>query len=62
MVRMHRSELHRVGALTRIGRTLVIRGAGYEKWLNKNAVRVDGYDVAPNALTRARKVTLPGTG
>jgi hypothetical protein len=54
VVRGHRAEMHALGALTRIGRTLVFRGAGYEKWLNANAPRVD-YELPMNAPEHAHK-------
>jgi hypothetical protein len=49
---MHRDELRDAGALTRIGRDLVILGAGYSAWLQKQVNRVDGFEIAPNR-TRA---------
>jgi len=48
VVRSHRSELLNDGALTRVGRDLVIIGAAYAKFLAKRAEHVAGYDIAPN--------------
>jgi hypothetical protein len=48
VVRAYRDQLHRHGALTRIGRTLVFLGAGYQKFLAANAARVHEFDIAPN--------------
>lgn len=48
IVRAHRKELVAAGALTRIGRDLVVFGAGYSKWLAKQSGRVAGFEVAAN--------------
>jgi hypothetical protein len=48
LVRMHRDELLACGALSRVGRTLIVLGDGYNKWLRKKAGRVPGYSIAPN--------------
>jgi hypothetical protein len=48
IVRAHRDELVAAGALTRIGRDLVVFGAGYNAWLRKQADKVAGFDIAPN--------------
>lgn len=52
IVRSHRDELVAAGALTRIGRDLVVFGAGYNAWLRKQAGKVAGFDIAPNRATR----------
>jgi hypothetical protein len=52
ILRSHRDELVAAGALTRIGRDLVVLGAPYVAWLTKNSNRVDGFEIAPN---RARE-------
>jgi hypothetical protein len=52
---MHRAEMHKCGAVTRIGRTLVFRGAGWDKWLNANAGRVIDYDLPMNSPPHAYK-------
>jgi hypothetical protein len=48
LVRMHRDELLTQGALSRVGRTLIVMGDGYHKWLQKKAARVPGFDIAAN--------------
>lgn len=48
LVRMHRDELLTHGALSRVGRTLIVLGAGYAKWLQRKAGRVPGFAIAPN--------------
>jgi hypothetical protein len=47
-VRAHKDDLHRIGALVRVGRELVIIGAPYSKWLQRNASRVPGYECPAN--------------
>jgi hypothetical protein len=47
-IRVNLESLIRAGALTRIGRELVVIGAGYSAWLAKNAGRVEDFDIAPN--------------
>lgn len=46
--RAYRDELMACGALARIGRDLVVLGAGYAAWLAKNQNRVHGFEIAPN--------------
>jgi hypothetical protein len=48
IVRAHRDELVAAGALTRIGRDLVVFGAAYNAWLKKQANKVAGFAIAPN--------------
>jgi hypothetical protein len=48
VLRAHRNELVASGALTRIGRELVVLGAQYVAWLTKNSNRVEGFEIAPN--------------
>lgn len=48
IVRTHRDELIREGALARVGRELVVFGARYVRWLEKRASEVPGYVPAPN--------------
>jgi hypothetical protein len=43
LVRANRDELLRFGALTRIGRDIVILGEGYARFLSRNIERVEGY-------------------
>jgi hypothetical protein len=49
VVRAHRDELISAGALVRVGRGLVVLGAGYSAWLVKQKSRVEGFEIAPNA-------------
>lgn len=49
LVRAHRKELILAGVLVRVGRDLVVMGARYSQWLEKQAHRVPGYEIAPNA-------------
>lgn len=48
VVRTHRVALLAEGALTRVGRDLVVIGAGYAKFLAKRAASVANYDIPPN--------------
>ena len=48
IVRAFRSQLIAAGALTRVGRDLVVLGTGYSAWLSKQADKVDGFAIAPN--------------
>lgn len=48
IVRTHKDELIREGALARVGRELVVFGARYTRWLEKRASEVPGYVAAPN--------------
>ena len=57
IIRAHRDELVAAGALTRIGRDLVIFGAGYNSWLRKQADKVAGFDIAPNRAAGTETIT-----
>ena len=48
VLRAHRTELIRYGALTRIGRELVVLGAGYAQFLAAQTERVESYQIPPN--------------
>lgn len=48
IVRSHRNELLRAGAISRVGRELVIVGARYARWLEQRASHVAGYECAAN--------------
>jgi hypothetical protein len=48
-VRTHRDELILAGALTRVGRVLVVMAAGYSRWLEKSSAKV----VLPDSLRGA---------
>jgi hypothetical protein len=50
---MYQDELIACGALVRVGRKLVIIGAGYAVWLQKGAARVKNYEIAPNRTTES---------
>jgi hypothetical protein len=53
LIRVHRDELLVAGALSRVGRSLIILGDGYAKWLQKKAGRVPDYRIAPNTREHA---------
>lgn len=55
VLRVHRTELQAAGALTRIGRNLVVLGNGYMKWLASQAANVTEYDVPMNRPEHAHK-------
>lgn len=55
LVRQHQAELVKAGALTRVGRSLVILSAGYQKWLASNTPRVADFDVPANRPQHAHK-------
>lgn len=44
LVRAHRDELVKAGAMTRVGRELVVLGARYDKWLQRQAGNVTTYE------------------
>ncbi len=48
LVRCNRTALVAAGALTRIGRDLVVLGAPFSKWLESQSGRVDGFEIAAN--------------
>ena len=53
IIRMHSSELVACGALTRVGRDLVVLGYGYAAWLQKQSGRVANFEIAPNRARSA---------
>lgn len=59
LVRAHRRSLVAAGALTRIGRDLVILGAQYSKWLSSKTDEVEGYEIAPNQAEAATVTPAP---
>lgn len=61
IVRRYKPELQAAGALSRVGRTLVILGNGYQRWLESNAARVSNYDVPMNRPEHADKRFGNGT-
>lgn len=48
IVRAHRDDLMLAGALTRVGREIVVIGSAYTKWLAKKAANVADFEIAPN--------------
>jgi hypothetical protein len=46
--REFKDELIDAGALTRVGRDLVVIGVGYAAWLAKKSAGVRGFQIAPN--------------
>jgi hypothetical protein len=48
-VRMHRAELEAAGALSRVGRQIVVIGEPYGRWLQSRAPKVSDFaPIAPN--------------
>lgn len=56
LIRSKYTELSKEGALTRPGRTIVVLGAPYLSWLQRQSSRVDGFDIAPNVARKAAQV------
>jgi hypothetical protein len=48
LIRTHREELRRFGALSRVGRDIIVIGEGYAAFLASKMSRVDNYLIAPN--------------
>lgn len=48
LLRSHREELLVAGALVRVGRELVVIGARYSNWLQRQASNVPGYQSNAN--------------
>jgi hypothetical protein len=48
VVREHRNQLVQAGAVVRVGRELVVIGARYQKWLERQATNVPGFECAAN--------------
>lgn len=48
MVRSHKNELLAAGALSRVGRELIVLGARYTRWLESRASAVPDFEVAAN--------------
>ena len=53
VLRVHRDQLMQHGALARIGRELVVIGSRYEKWLQRQAANVPGYETNAAKAQRA---------
>jgi len=67
IVRAHRDDLVSEGPLVRVGRGLVVLGAGYAAWLAKQKGRVQGFEIAPNvddpkAMASKSRLTAEVTG
>lgn len=48
LVRANRDSLLAAGAISRVGREIVILGGRYSRWLEKNTANVPGYEIAAN--------------
>lgn len=48
LINTHRNDLMAAGALVRVGRELVVLGARYTRWLERQAARVPDFEIAPN--------------
>jgi hypothetical protein len=48
LVRAHQDELVAAGALVRLGRTRVVIGAAFCRWLASKSDAVAGFQIAPN--------------
>jgi len=48
LVREHKTDLLTSGALSRVGRELVVIGARYSRWLERQASRVPDFECAAN--------------
>ena len=53
VLREHRTELLEAGAISRVGRKIVVLGQRYQRWLEKRSAHVPGYICAAN---RARDI------
>ena len=52
LVRANKNDLLQHGALARVGRQLVVIGSRYDKWLQKRAAYVPGYECPANQRER----------
>jgi hypothetical protein len=55
LIRKHRAALVKIGALTRVGKHLVVIGQEYTEWLLAQASRVSSFGIAPNYPEHAHK-------
>jgi hypothetical protein len=53
LIRTHREELRKHGALSRVGRDIIVIGEGYAAFLASKMKRVDNYSIAPNRTPTA---------
>jgi hypothetical protein len=56
LIRSNRDSLTTAGALVRVGRNLVVMGASYSSWLQRQGARVANFDIAPNVARKAAQV------
>ena len=54
VVRAHRKHLTELRALTRVGRTIIILGAQYARFLEKQRNHVADFEIAPNKARQSR--------
>jgi len=48
LIRANKDELIKAGALSRVGRELIVLGDRYSRWLELKSANVPGYVPAPN--------------
>ena len=53
-IKQNRDSLMALGALGRVGRDIVVFGAGYGAFLARSSAHVEGYDISQNLGTRLR--------
>lgn len=53
LIREHKADLLASGVLVRVGRELVIMGARYSRWLERQASRVPDFECAANRVEQA---------
>lgn len=58
LVRAHQDELVAAGALVRLGRTRVVIGSAYTRWLASKGGAVAGFEIAPNRRTAVEQAAL----
>lgn len=51
LIRSQKTSLIEAGALSRVGRELIVLGAAYTKWLERQAVNVQSFECAANRRT-----------
>lgn len=55
VLRVHRKELMQCGAVSRIGRELVVFGEPYVRWVKSKAQNVADFKVAANEARKAKR-------
>lgn len=48
VVRANRAELEQAGALSRVGKEMIILGEAFDRWLRSKAANVSNYEIAAN--------------